>query len=141
MKIMTTEIKFDLNNPPDFNQLKLFSIDANVTKAQGTSEDWYFVIHRLPFGNYSKGAIFVVGVEFGLPFESERERHEEFEGNISQLFGGAVVEHRRGRGGYSTTNIIVPQTELTTATILQNIGKYNSIDKVLSVVPSYRILE
>ncbi len=138
---MTANIKFDLNNPPVFNQLKLFSIDVDVTKVQGTSEDWYFVTHRLPFGNYSQGAIFVVGIEFGLPFESERERHEEFERNISHLFDGAVIEPRRVSSGYSTNNVIVPQTELTTATILQNIRKYNFIDKVLRVVPSYRILE
>lgn len=138
---MTIQIKLDLNNPPDFNQLKLFSIDALVDiKVRGTWVDSYFIVHRLPFGNYSKGGIFVIPDELGPPFESQHERHREFERNISQLFDGIAVEHRRAHTGYST-NIIVPQTELTTATILQNIGKYNSMDKALSVVPSYRILE
>lgn len=58
---MTYEMVVDLNNPPNFNQSVLFSIDALVgIEVQGTGVNFYNIINQLPFENYSKGGILVI---------------------------------------------------------------------------------
>lgn len=128
------ETGFDLNNPPNFDLDKLFSIDALVRiGTQGSYYDYYQVIHRLPFEDYSKGGIFVLPDELGPPFDTRRERYEAFEKKIAELNEGDLVE--RPKIG---TNIIIPKNELTVPSILDTIRRYSTIENVFEVISSYR---
>ena len=134
---MAAETNFKLDNPPNFDQSKLFSIDALVGVAvQGTQVDFYTIVHRLPFGNYPKGGIFVIGEELGLPYDARLERYGEFERKACELSNGIIV--KRPEKHVACENIIIPDIALTIHGILQNIKKYESLDKVFEIIPGYR---
>lgn len=135
---MVDEISFDLNNPPAFDLNRLFSIDALVSiKVQGISADFYEVIHRLPNEIYSKGSIFVVASELGLPRDTRAERYNKFEREIAGLNRGQIVK-RPATQPAACLNVIIPENELTLLTILNTIREYSTIEDIADVKLSYR---
>ncbi len=135
---MISEICFDLNNPPTFDLTKLFSIGALIgVEVQGIPTDVYEVIHRLPFEAYSKGGIFVIGSELGLPRDTRVERYNQFEMEIAKLNRGQIVE-RPATQNVACLSVIIPEKELTIVTILNAIKEYCAIKDVLDVKSSYR---
>lgn len=135
---MVDKISFDLNNPPAFDLNKLFSIDALVNiKVQGAPTDFYEVIHRLPNEIYSKGSIFVVESELGLPLDTCAERYDKFEREIARLNRGQIVE-RPVTQPVACLNVIIPENELTLLTILNTIREYSTIKDIADVKYFYR---
>ena len=135
---MVDKISFDLNNPPLFDLNKLFSIDALVNlKVCGAPTDFYEVIHRLPDKIYSKGSIFVVVDELGLPLDTRAESYDKFENEIARLNRGQIVG-RPATQKVACPNVIIPENELTLLTILNTIREYSTIEDIVDVKCSYR---